>query len=288
MRLYKYLLISKEIIEGYVKSEDITIKEYVNDKVNNKIYCLEYRCNNDKLWVMAYDYENFGHLDGDINNYAGIVVIDPETVNKIMLNFSEFNSKRKSKWGTNNDSKQYDKQLESINENIDEEIIGQFVDIISDEDEILNVEQIKYSALMIKALNKKEKLKIGGNLSIYYKKNGEKQARYNRLVDVVMNQDYGDFMHKGHIFDYRKDTLMELNTKNDKQNRINFERSVGIIRGQLVTSSLGDASSDIVDLPISMKKSDINNTSGVLVINTIHKLIELHQHLTSDVYWNTI
>lgn len=287
MRLYKYLLISNNIIEGYVKSEDITITKYVIDKIYNKIYCLEHRSNNNKLWVMTYDYENFGHIDEDINNYTGVVVIDPETVGKIKLNFNKFNSRRISKWGTNNDVKQYDKQL-NTNENIDEEMIGQFVDIISDEDVLLSEEEIKHSALMIKALNKKEKLKIGGNLSIYYKKDDEKQARYHRLVDVVMSSDFGNFSHKGHIFDYRKGTLIVLDAKDDKQNRIKYEENVGIIRGQLVTSSLGDASSDIIDVPISMKKSDIKNTSGVLIINTIHKLIELHNHLTSDVYWNTI
>lgn len=285
MQIFTFLVISKALINDCVYNSNIKqarVKQYRIDKIGNEIYSLWVADREEEIWLMGYDYTNFGHLDGDIDNYFGAVVLDKDTILDIEKRFAQ-NQKRKTKWGITNDTKTYVRDAYRAKDKIDEMMLVEFVDLALGASNEFKDEEIESKAFILKNLNKKEKIRIGGKLSLFQKEKGTNEFYYHNLSDVVVGK-LGYHMHKGHNFDYRKSSIQEF-VDNDKiEARTEKEKSFGIIRGKLITNSLNDASHSMEDNVGLLTKAGPESASGVLVIDTIQELVNLHAHLTSDFY----
>jgi len=293
MRLYRYLLISNELIEntnglGLIKPTNYNYRgvgysELIS--VNNPVFYLQVDAYKEKLWFMGYEYNNITLFDKDKYRYTALVLIDEDDIERIR----DVQSKTTGgSWSTDNDNKVDNKTDESRTfSGIDDELLDELVEhlyVENSEDENTDLE-IKQGVGMLKNLNNKSKLRTGGNLSIYLSK------RYIRLDDVItgkdINKSWIKSYHIGHIFDYRRKALVLTETDDELKEQKEFEKKSGIVRGKYITTNLNDASRSIQGDDLG-NKLKINSVSAVLVIDREQELIDLYNNLTSNIYWNTI
>lgn len=289
MVLYTFLLISRQIVDGVIygnqgKNNRLEIKVHKPANMANEVYGLKLKDSDEILWLMEYEYTNFGKLDDDGENYFGAVVLDEDIIVKLDKDFPQKHH-RKSKWGITNDTKTYVKNPRDTKDNVDEKLLVDFVDLAVDG---IGSEEIKDKAFMLKNLNHKEKIRIGGNLYLYYDKNIDARNRYDvnpyhRLSRIIMGE-YTEPYHKGHIFDYRKQALEAFDSDEQIESRRKEEAKAGIVRGKLITHSLNDATRQIEGKTEFQKKIDPKSVSGVLVIDSELELIALFEHLISKEY----
>jgi len=291
MRLYKYLLISNDLIGntkglGLTKPadynyDDVGYSELVS--VNNPIFYLQPSDYHPKLWFMGFKYPNFNDIDPDKDKYTAVVVMDEDDIrNTRELALNTYNSS----WNANNDNKSsaYVKDDEGKkhikyekNENISDELIEFIIDEFD--------EDLEKSVGIYNNLNYGIRLKTGGNLGLYT------EGKNIKLADEITgnNKEWINPYHIGHIFDYRKRFLVVFDTPEEEQEQLNYEKASGIIvRGRKMEYGIKGASKHIVQDIYNNTNTKTNTMGGVFVIDTPEMLEQLYNHLTDDSYYNTL
>jgi hypothetical protein len=239
-------------------------------KANNPIYRLKSFFNNEEIWFMGFKYPNFSDTDTDTDKYTAVVVLDEEDI-KAARNLALKTGG--SSWSVTSKSG-YVKDESIVEQLFEEDALG-----------------LEAKAAIYEQWDEQIRIFSSGNLSLYYKgHNNGSVKNYIKLGDLLSsNMGAGSALesyNKGHTFDYRKTTL-DLYTKTDIKTRESLEKIRGIIRGQKYEYGLMEASTNVKDI-LNNTNNNPKSLNAVIVIDTPSELKELYDHLTSDIYKQTV
>ncbi|MBK5241110.1 hypothetical protein [Clostridium sp.] len=200
MRLYKYLLITDEIINNpYFFKESVFTKEYQHHKTNKKDIkkaevVVEYKnkfytyLNDENIVFMSFDYPNYSQYK---KAYA---IIDKEDIDKIRASII----KHKTKWSANHDTENKQENLEaSLNQ------IKLFRDAgVLDDNDIPPGKVFDDESWIIKS-----KFRTGGYIN---QGNINKYKLHHFLFGVSGDSTKHYIHHRGHTFDNRKNLISDI------------------------------------------------------------------------------
>lgn len=274
---YNHYDTKPENLESIKSYEDYVVTSYElistsYKEFNNPIFCLQPSNKQEKLWFMGFKYPNFNYFDDNKNRYTAVVVVDEELIENIQIMTLET---AEGSWNTDVDNKSKSKE--------DGDIDDYIIELLYEEDDL----DLMTRSGIYKNLNKKRSFRTGGYLGLYSK---DQKSNYIKLDDVITGKinKFDKPYHIGHIFDCRRQSVALLSTSIEEDQQIEFEKVRGIIRGRKIESGLTCASRDVNQDILNNTNTKVNSMGGVIVIDTPEMLGQLHNHLTSDFYRNTI
>ncbi len=267
MKLYKFLLITDKVVQSEMKC---IIEGNYNDYWKNSIYLLNNEIGYDHIRFMRFRYPNGGY------NQWAYVIIDGDAAGKLS----------KYKWGTtkdkigNNHQSKADKPYSNPYRVVDIDKTKPLIDGLEAYNQDYRVELITQYRYV----------KMGGWLNNTQPETG--------FLHKYIISDFGKnkidnklrIHHKGHTFDNRKAFLKEVSIgkhriihnkwEMDTSLRTGVEPNCIFNRAEKIV--LGDSSSK--DLECGACNKDCKQCSGVLLIDTVEKLVELLKIITGSEY----
>lgn len=310
MRLFKFLVISNELIE-----ESVLIHEHIYTR-DNRIINLKNKMfvfNKSEIGLMRIDYpnentkfknSNSAYVVIDTNNYLEIIklISSQQEGNKnfkgckihssnqcvkfeckqkklcIELENNNINNVRGRTWGFSNDTVGTRHEIRDIYDN-------------NEGDEIALTRKIepRTGGIVSSALqwehNCRPKVSSEKYKTIFVPL--QHWIKCNSIPnDEIKNKDFS-FYHIGHIFDYRREFIGLATKEEQKQIRSKKEPKLNIYRGKRVLGGQEYYSKDL-ECTCNSNKHMCRECEGVLYIDTKEKLAELYNQLTSNEYKSLI
>ncbi|NFN18228.1 hypothetical protein FDB52_12040 [Clostridium botulinum] len=268
MRLFKFLVISNDLIEKVIKSREI-LKELYFKKGLKSAEFLTFNKNR-KIGLMRVDYPN--ECYGFTQKNSAYVIVDTDKYEKILKATYDVDGIGGRDWSFRYDT----------------------VGTRHTMDDIYSFENEEFSFI------KKDKIiepRTGGIVYIcvsYNKKIHLPLQHWIKEDNIVLTKPIKEYdmsyYHVGHTFDYRSEFIEYANKYQQKDIRKRKEPNAGIYRGKRVLGGQFNFSEEL-DCTCSYEqgtKEKCNECEGVLYIYEEEALIELYNQLISDEYKNLI